>query len=85
MSCLRNTSKCLRGMSFHHFTPWMVKVGRGCNTPYTISNIGHDLCILLRLGEFGRCPRVLCRGQSVLPYGMADEMKKCEVNFFCPK
>ena len=35
--------------------------------------------------EFGRCPRVLCEGQSVLPVGQSDIPHKLTVKVFCPR
>ncbi len=34
--------------------------------------------------EFGRCPRVNCQGQPVLPVGLSDIPAKHCVNLFCP-
>eukprot|EP00996_Jenningsia_fusiforme_P001019 NODE_1929_length_1354_cov_21.462835_g1748_i0.p1 GENE.NODE_1929_length_1354_cov_21.462835_g1748_i0~~NODE_1929_length_1354_cov_21.462835_g1748_i0.p1 ORF type:complete len:254 (-),score=38.41 NODE_1929_length_1354_cov_21.462835_g1748_i0:502-1263(-) len=36
-------------------------------------------------GSFGRCPRVMCCGQSVLPVGQSDIMRESSVKIFCPK
>ena len=35
--------------------------------------------------DFGRCPRVMCRGQPVLPVGQSDVVRATTVNVFCPK
>jgi len=35
--------------------------------------------------EFGRCPRVFCQGQSVLPVGQSDIPRTNTVKLFCPK
>lgn len=35
--------------------------------------------------EFGRCPRVLCGGQPLLPVGQADLPRKYTVSLFCPR
>ena len=35
--------------------------------------------------EFGECPRMLCRGQPVLPMGFTDDPKHGMVKLFCPK
>jgi casein kinase II subunit beta len=35
--------------------------------------------------EFGRCPRVLCQGQPVLPIGLSDLPRTNTVKLFCPK
>jgi hypothetical protein len=35
--------------------------------------------------HFGECPRLLCRGHSVLPMGTTDEPKQNHVKLFCPK
>lgn len=34
--------------------------------------------------QFGRCPRVLCQGQAVLPVGRSDLPRNYTVNVFCP-
>jgi casein kinase II subunit beta len=34
--------------------------------------------------QFGRCPRVLCQGQPVLPVGRSDLPRNYTVNVFCP-
>lgn len=38
-----------------------------------------------RNGEFGRCPRVHCNGQPVLPVGLTDVPQQNTVKLFCPK
>jgi len=35
--------------------------------------------------EFGRCPRVYCQGQPVLPVGQSDVPRTNTVKIFCPK
>lgn len=35
--------------------------------------------------EFGRCHRVYCQGQPVLPVGQSDVPRHTTVNVFCPK
>lgn len=35
--------------------------------------------------DFGRCPRVCCNGQPVLPIGQSDVPRVASVNVFCPK
>jgi len=35
--------------------------------------------------EFGRCPRVFCQGQAVLPVGQSDIPRTNTVKMFCPK
>lgn len=42
----------------------------------------HDKFVNL---EFGRCPRVYCQGQGVLPVGMSDLPRNYSVNLFCPR
>lgn len=34
--------------------------------------------------QFGRCPRVLCHGQPVLPVGRSDLPRNYTVNVYCP-
>eukprot|EP00817_Percolomonadidae_sp_ATCC50343_P004129 CAMPEP_0117421564 /NCGR_PEP_ID=MMETSP0758-20121206/2614_1 /TAXON_ID=63605 /ORGANISM="Percolomonas cosmopolitus, Strain AE-1 (ATCC 50343)" /LENGTH=228 /DNA_ID=CAMNT_0005203731 /DNA_START=7 /DNA_END=693 /DNA_ORIENTATION=+ len=35
--------------------------------------------------QFGRCPRVHCHGQAVLPVGQADVLREKSVKIYCPK
>ena len=35
--------------------------------------------------HFGRCPRVYCGGQGVLPVGQSDVVRESSVKVFCPK
>jgi hypothetical protein len=34
--------------------------------------------------QFGRCPRVLCQAQAVLPVGRSDLPRNYTVNVYCP-
>lgn len=36
-------------------------------------------------GEYGRCPRALCRSQCVLPIGLHEKPNRDCVKLFCPK
>ena len=36
-------------------------------------------------GEFGKCPRALCRGQAVVPIGLHDIPHVSFVKLYCPK
>ena len=38
-----------------------------------------------RTAAFGRCPRVFCQGQPVLPVGLSDLPRNYTVNVFCPR
>lgn len=35
--------------------------------------------------EFGRCPRVLCSSQALLPVGQSDLPRKATVSLYCPR
>ena len=35
--------------------------------------------------DFGRCLRVLCKGQPCLPFGQSDIPHKTTINIFCPR
>ncbi|KAK4523740.1 hypothetical protein GAYE_SCF00G1636 [Galdieria yellowstonensis] len=35
--------------------------------------------------DFGRCPRVLCHGQPVVPVGLSDTPRQNTVKVFCPR
>jgi casein kinase II subunit beta len=43
-----------------------------------------SLCIRFATAQFGRCPRVHCQGQPVLPVGRSDLPRNYTVNIYCP-
>ena len=52
---------------------------------YIVTNRGlHAMLQKYRSCHFGVCPRVLCRGQPVLPIGLSDTLNEESVKLFCP-
>jgi len=45
----------------------------------------HDMLDKYKNADFGKCPRVLCRGQSVVPVGLSDTPSEQSVKLYCPK
>lgn len=53
---------------------------------YILTNRGmHAMYEKYRAALFGRCPRVFCQGQPVLPVGLSDLPRGYSVNVFCPR
>jgi len=53
---------------------------------YIVTNRGmHAMYDKYKKVSFGRCPRVFCQGQPVLPAGLSDLPRNYTVNVFCPK
>ena len=53
---------------------------------YIVTNRGmHAMYEKYRTVAFGRCPRVYCQGQPVLPIGLSDLPRNYTVNVFCPR
>jgi len=53
---------------------------------YIVTNRGmHAMYEKYRTAAFGRCPRVFCQGQPVLPVGLSDLPRNYTVNVFCPR
>jgi len=53
---------------------------------YILTNRGmHAMYEKYRNAHFGRCPRVFCQGQPVLPVGLSDLPRNYTVNVFCPR
>jgi casein kinase II subunit beta len=53
---------------------------------YILSNKG--LCKMaekMKRGDFGKCPRVLCHNQNVIPVGISDNTGVKCVKLYCPK
>ena len=36
-------------------------------------------------GSFGKCPRVSCQGQGLLPIGQSDQPRNYPINVYCPR
>jgi len=52
---------------------------------YVLTTQGlHSMLEKYRQYHFGRCPRVLCRGQPCLPVGLADTTNQDSVKIYCP-
>lgn len=52
---------------------------------YVLTNQGmHAILEKYRQCHFGRCPRVLCRGQPCLPIGISDLTNQESVKLYCP-
>ena len=45
----------------------------------------HAMMAKFQQCSFGRCPRVYCHGQALLPVGISDALRKDTVKMFCPK
>lgn len=53
---------------------------------YILTNRGmQGMLEKFQVGAFGRCPRVYCQGQNVLPAGLSDVPRNCTVAVYCPK
>ncbi|CAB1106646.1 unnamed protein product [Ectocarpus sp. CCAP 1310/34] len=76
-----------------------IDIGRGVDIPYRQEALGvilgerflvspQGLKVVLEKfskADFGRCPRVYCQGQAVLPVGESDRPKQSSVKVFCPR
>lgn len=51
-----------------------------CSTPGLTA-----MCMKYEAGDFGRCPRILCSGQLLLPCGMSDVLGAGTVKGWCPR
>ncbi|KAL1219345.1 Casein kinase II subunit beta-2 [Cardamine amara subsp. amara] len=53
---------------------------------YILTDSGlYSMRLKYRKNEFGRCPRVYCRGQPCLPVGLSDIPRASTVKLYCPK
>jgi casein kinase II subunit beta len=53
---------------------------------YIVSNRGlSSMLEKFKNVEFGRCPRVFCHGQPVLPLGLSDLPQQNNVKVYCPR
>jgi casein kinase II subunit beta len=52
---------------------------------YLLTDAGRaGLLAKYRSGDFGRCPRVLCRQAVCLPYGITADLNEHPLKLFCP-
>jgi len=53
---------------------------------YILTSKGlQQMCDKYRANKFGKCPRVLCKDQAVLPCGISDTPNEESVKLYCPK
>lgn len=53
---------------------------------YILSGPGMQrMCDKFQNCDFGRCPRIFCRGQPLLPVGLSDIPRTYSVGTFCPR
>lgn len=53
---------------------------------YILTSRGlHRMMEKFNSGDFGRCPRALCRGQPLLPIGLHDQPRQSGVKLYCCK
>lgn len=53
---------------------------------YILTNRGlQSMLEKYRAFHFGRCPRVLCKGQGMLPIGLSDAPNQDSVKLYCPR
>lgn len=53
---------------------------------YILTHQGlHAMLEKYRQCDFGRCPRVMCRGQACLPVGVSDSVNEECVKLYCPR
>ena len=74
------------------FVPDFLPTFSACLSPgliharYIVTSHGLNAMLAkYRGGEFGRCPRMLCNGQRVVPLGISGEPEHEGVKIYCPK
>ena len=77
---------CDRTLTYHSVLTDLYFFETKIPSSYIVTNRGmHAMYEKYRTAAFGRCPRVFCQGQPVLPVGLSDLPRNYTVNVFCPR
>ncbi|KAL6940826.1 hypothetical protein ACO0QE_004744 [Hanseniaspora vineae] len=75
----------LRGSDYEQLCKDAAKLYGLIHARYIITLKGLDKMMhKYREGDFGKCPRVFCEGQNLLPVGLHDSYSKEYVKLYCP-